>query len=52
VGANSVRHVHEALAGVSLDRCRAAADAARQARTAGEVEAIAESLVGTSPASP
>ena len=42
VGANSVRHVHQALAGLSLDACRAAADAALHARTAAEVQAIAE----------
>jgi phosphotransferase system enzyme I (PtsI) len=52
VGVSSVRQVHQALAGLSLDSCRAAANAARHARTAGEVRAIAESLVRTSPAWP
>jgi phosphoenolpyruvate-protein phosphotransferase len=47
VGVNSVRRVHQALAGLTLADCRRAAGAALGARTAAEVRAIAHSLLGT-----
>jgi len=45
VGAGSLRQVHQALAPLSLEVCRAAADAALQARTGAEVRAIVQRLV-------
>jgi phosphoenolpyruvate-protein kinase (PTS system EI component) len=44
VGASSVAQVHKALLGLSLDACRAAADAALRARTSTDVGAIVETL--------
>jgi phosphoenolpyruvate-protein phosphotransferase len=44
VAAHSVRAVHQALTGLDLDACRAAADAALQAHTSAEVQAIGEGL--------
>jgi phosphotransferase system enzyme I (PtsI) len=42
VGANSIREVHESLAGLTLEACRTAAEAAVRAHTSAEVRQIAE----------
>jgi phosphocarrier protein FPr len=44
VAASSVAQVHKALVGLSLDACRAAADAALRARASTDVRAIVETL--------
>lgn len=49
VAAHSVQTVHHALAGVSLDACRAAGEAALNARTSAEVQEIAQVLVRSIP---
>ena len=49
VAPQSVRAVHQALAGMKLDGCRAAASAALQARTSAEVQALAEAVRKTMP---
>ena len=48
VAVTSVRQVHQRLAGLDLERCRAAADAALRARTAAEIQVIAERMVHAS----
>jgi phosphoenolpyruvate-protein kinase (PTS system EI component) len=47
VGINSVRHVHQALHGLSLDACRVAAEAALRVGTSAEVVQIVHGLRAT-----